>query len=569
MTGPRAYQLEEAQAPRSRRDRTYFDRWDLAAVLALTAVAFVLRFFSPILPDFFLHPLSGPVITNCVSRTPIDASGTSGTLCGLAYPFNRGYPDANGQLSPPNGQVFDEIYFPVDAYNDVKGMELCGPTTVNCRFNYFDPEPPLAKLMIAAGEWGYGWYRAHFEGATGDYIDLGFNTFGWRIAACLFGTLCIPMMYLFARRLWPNRLFAIAAATLVCFDGMFFIQSRIGMIDIFPIFFILCAYFLYLVHVQSRTARSSLVSLVALGTILGIGIAAKWIVLAAYASIILLLVVRAIRRNVDFNVGPPGRPIWSWGRAEGTTIPGDVYWPSYLSVAIIALVVIPLGIYIASWYPFFARGQFHNLADLIDYQKASYIYHATLKATHPYGSQWWSWPLLSRPVLYYAEYTNLGTDQFTGQPLISRMADLGNPLIWWTSLPCVISLPYFIVRHRSFPATVILLGFLTQYLPWSQISRVIFMYHMFGGLIFMILALAFVLTQVAERMRRPHGELMVAAFLGTTVLFFGYFYPVWTGVPISQSAYFEGSGTPPWGPKTWLVNCRDLPPAQAQLFCWN
>jgi len=569
VTGPRAYQLEEAPAPRARRDRTYFDRWDLAALLALTAVAFVLRFFSPILPDFFLHPLKGPLITNCVSNTPVDPTGGTGTLCGLAYPFNRGYPDANGQLSPPNGQVFDEIYFPVDAYDDVKGIELCRPTTQNCRFNYFDPEPPLAKLIIAGGEWGYGWYLAHFTGAAGDYIDLGFKTFGWRIAACLFGTLCIPMMYLLARRLWPNRLFAIAAATLTCFDGMFFIQSRIGMIDIFPIFFILCAYFLYLVHVQSRTVTSSIVSLVALGTILGIGIASKWIVLAAYASILLLLVVRAIRRNVDFNIGPPGRPYWTWGRAEGTTIPGGVYWPSYLSVAILALVVIPLGIYVASWYPFFARGQFHDLADLIDYQKASYLYHATLKATHPYGSQWWSWPLLSRPVLYYAQYTGLGIDQFTGQPLISRMANLGNPWIWWSSLPCVVSLPYFIVRYRSFPATVILLGFLSQYLPWSLISRVIFMYHMFGGLIFMVLALAFVLTHLAEKLRRPQRELLVAAYLGMAVLSFGYFYPVWTAVPISQSAYFEGPGTPPWGPKTWFVNCRDLPPAQAQLFCWN
>jgi len=127
-----------------------------------------------------------------------------GTLCGLAYPFNRGYPDQNGDLSPPNGQVFDEVYFPVDAYNDVKGIELCRPSTTDCRFNYFDPEPPLAKMFIAGGEWGYGWYRAHFEGAKGEYIDLGFNTFGWRIAACIFGILCIPMMYLFARRLWSN-----------------------------------------------------------------------------------------------------------------------------------------------------------------------------------------------------------------------------------------------------------------------------------------------------------------------------------------------------------------------------
>lgn len=569
MTGHQAYELEEADAPPTRRGGIYFDRWDLVWVLGLTVVAFVLRFFSPILPDIFVNPLQGPVITNCVSHTPVTASGTPGTLCGLAYPFNRGYPDPNGQLSPPNGQVFDEIYFPVDAYDDIKGVELCRPTSTNCRFNYFDPEPPLAKLIIAGGEWGYGWYRAHFTGATGDYIDLGFNTFGWRIAACLFGTLCIPMMYLLARRLWPNRLFAIAAATLVCFDGMFFIQSRIGMIDIFPIFFILCSYFLYLLHIQSRTAKSSLISLAALGTMLGIGIASKWIVLAAYASIVLLLVVRAIRRNVDIHIGPAGRPWWSWGRGEGPTIPGNAYWSSYLSVALVAMIVIPVAIYVASWYPFFARGQFHTMADMISYQKASYIYHATLKATHPYGSPWWSWPLLSRPVLYYAEYTGLGVDKFTGQPLISRMADLGNPWIWWTSLPCVASLPYFIVRYRSFPATVILLGFMSQYLPWSLISRVIFMYHMFGGLIFMILAVAFVLTHLATNYRPPGRQLFVAAYLGTAVLFFGYFYPIWTGVPISQGAFFEGSGTPPWGPKTWLVNCRDLPLSQPQLFCWN
>jgi hypothetical protein len=570
VKGPPTYKLAVPEATPALREATYFDRWDLVAILALTAVAFILRFFSPIMPDFFVHPFQAPAITNCVSHTPVNPQGDPGTLCGLAYPFNRGYADTNGQLSPPNGQVFDEIYFPVDAFDDVKGMQHCKPTTTGCTFNYFDPEPPLAKEFIAAGMWGYGWYRAHFQGATGDYIDLGFNTFGWRIAACLFGTLCIPMMYLLSRRLWPNRLFAIAAATLACFDGMFFIQSRIGMIDIFPIFFILLSYFLYLVHIQSRTTRASLASLVALGIVLGIGIASKWIVLAAMASIVFLLVVRAIRRHVDIHVGPQGAPIWSWGRGEGPAVPGGVYWPAYLAVAAVALVAIPLAIYVESWYPFFARGQFHNLADLIDYQRQSFTYHATLTATHPYGSPWWSWPLLSRPVLYYAEYSNLGLDHWTGQQLVARMENLGNPWIWWTSLPCVLSLPYFIVRHRSFPATVILLGFITQYLPWSHISRVLFMYHMFGGLIFMVLALAFVLVYVAQKLEPLGRRVLVANHLAVAVLFFFYFYPVWTALPISGPAYFIGPDTPPWGPKTWFVNCKDnLPASQPQLFCWN
>ncbi len=538
-------------------------------------MGFVLRFYSPIMPDFFLHPFQGPLVTNCVQGAPVDAEGDPGTLCGLAYPFNRGYcptvpasgARCNQPLSPPNGQVFDELYFPFDAYFDFKAMEVCRPTSVDC-YNYFDPEPPLGKLIIGSGEWAYGWYRSHFEGAKGDYIDLGYNTFGWRIAACLFGTLCIPMMYLFARRLWPKRLFAIAAATLVCFDGLFFLQSRIGMIDIFPIFFILLSYFLYLVHVQSASPRASIISLFLLGIALGLGISAKWIVLAAYASIVFLLVVRAIRRNVAFHVGPTDRPIWSWGRGVGPAIAGGVPWRQYLTLALVALVVIPVAIYVASWYPFFARGQFHTLADLITYQRESFSYHATLTATHPYGSPWWSWPFLARPVVYYAEY-ELGTDQFTGQPLMSFIYNLGNPWIWWTSLPCLVALPYFAIRHRSFPAAVILIGFITQFLPWAQITRVLFLYHMFGGLIFMILALAFVLAYVAERMPGA-GRGLLVAHLGVAVAFFFYFYPVWTALPMSQSAFFFGPGTPPWGPKIWLVfGCNaELPPAEPQLWCW-
>jgi hypothetical protein len=548
--------------------RRYFDHWDAIALLALTVVAFVLRFYSPIMPDFFLHPFQGPFVTNCVQNTPIDAKGDPGTLCGLAYPFNRGYADQSGNLSPSNGQVFDEVYFPVDAYDDIKGIELCKPTTQDCQYNYFDPEPPLAKMFIAAGEWGYGWYRAHFEGAKGDYIDLGFNTFGWRIAACLFGTLCIPMMYLLARRLWPNRLFAIAAAVLVCFDGMFFVQSRIGMIDIFPIFLILLAYFLFLVHLQSRTPKASLISLAALGLVLGIGIASKWIVLAAWASMIFLLVARAVWRKF-------GRP------SEEHPIPGGAPLRFYLVVAVLAFLDIPVLMYVTSWLPFFDRGQFvahwdqlftHPwlvLGDIGDYNYQSYEYHAHLTATHPYGSPWWSWPFLSRPVLYYAEYTGLGVDQFTGQPLVAWMSNVGNPWIWWTSLPCVLSLPYFIIRHKSFPATVILLGFITQYLPWSQISRVIFMYHMFGGLVFMILALAFVLAQIAERVPRT-GTRILVGHLAVAVAIFFYFYPVWTALPISSSALNFSSGTPFWGPKIWLVHCiPDLPPEKPQLWCWS
>jgi len=533
-------------------------RIDVVALVAMTVVAFVFRFFSPILPNFIADPFGGSPITDCVPNTPIDATGDLGTLCGLAYPFTRGYPDASGNLSPPNGQVFDEVYFPVDARDDVKGMESCKSTMPTgfqagaCQYNYFDPEPPLAKTVIAAGEVGYGWFRATFQGARGDYVDLGFNTFGWRIAVCIVGTLCVPLIYLLAMRLWPNRVFALAASVFVCFDGMFFIQSRIGMIDIIPVFMILLCYYLFLVHLQSRTPSTSLASLVVLGVAIGAGVSAKWIVLAAFASILFFLFLKIA---------------WTWWTEGELELPGGASFSAYAVTALVAFVALPTLIYIGSWYPFFARGQFHTLADLIQYNKDAYEYHAHLVATHPYGSPWWSWPLLARPVLYYAEYSGLGKDQFTGQPLFALIYNLGNPWIWWTSLPCVASLPYFIIRHRSFPAAVILVGFLTQYLPWAPITRVLFIYEMIGGLIFMVLALAFVLGQLAEHWPR-WGRGIALAHLGLAVTFFLYFYPMWAAVPISESAWSPGPGTPVWGAKRWFANCNEHPELHPAIFCW-
>jgi dolichyl-phosphate-mannose-protein mannosyltransferase len=529
-------------------ERLRLDRLDLVAMAALLAVAFVLRFFSPLMPDLFTGKL-GP-ISNCVTDTPVDTQNHSGTLCGLAYPFQRSYAQPGQPPSPPNGQVFDEIYFGTFAHDDLKGIA------------YFDPEPPLSKLIIASGEWLTGWWRATFQGAHGDYADLGFDTFGWRIMSVIFGSLCVPMMYLFARKLWPNRLFAITAATLVCFDGMFFVQSRIGMIDIFPIFLIMLAYTVFLVHLESRSERDAIVTLLLTGVAIGLAVAAKWVALAALATIVFFLVMRPVLRRVGIGLGEDREGSWRWGLSDGPDHPGGARSSLYVPTALLAFVLIPIVIYVVSWTPFFVRGQFHTLADLWDYQKQAYIYHATLTATHPYGSPWFSWPFLYRPVAYYYEYAGLGFDSITHHSLVAGIIDVGNPLIWWASIPAVLALPYFVLRHRSFPAALILVGFITQYLPWARITRVIFLYHMFGGLIFMILALAFVLVrmQQAGPVRIDFfGErlvlrtrFLVPAFLVLVIAVFTYLYPVWTGLPISDQSYLSGFPLGKMWLRTWI-----------------
>ena len=522
-------------------DRLAIDQVDVVLMTGFLLLAFVLRYFSPLMPDIFSGKLNP--ISTCVTNTPVDAQSHTGTLCGIAYPFQRNYAAPGQPASPPNGQVFDEIYFGVFAHDDLKGI------------SYFDPEPPLSKLIIASGEWLYGWWRATFEGAHGNYADLGFNTVGWRVMSVVFGSLCVPMMYLFARKLWPNRTFAIAVATLTCFDGMFFVQSRIGMIDIFPIFLIVLSYTLFLVHLGSRSERDAIVTLLLTGVALGLAVSAKWISLAAMATIVFFLVMRPVLRRVGISLVEGS---WRWGLREGPDLPGGARPGLYVPTAVLAFAWIPLAIYLASWTPFFTRGQFHSVSDLIEYQKQAYIYHATLTATHPYGSPWFSWPFLYRPVAYYYEYQGLGVDAVTRQPLVAGIVDLGNPFIWWASIPAVLSLPYFVLRHRSFPAALILVGFVTQYLPWSRITRVIFLYHMFGGLVFMVLAVAFVLVRMqqagpiridfwGDRVVLP-TRYLVPAYLAVVIVAFLYFYPVWTGLPISNQSYLNGF---PFG-KMWL-----------------
>jgi dolichyl-phosphate-mannose--protein O-mannosyl transferase len=57
------------------------------------------------------------------------------------------------------------------------------------------------------------------------------------------------------------------------------------------------------------------------------------------------------------------------------------------------------------------------------------------------------------------------------------------------------------------------------------------------------------------------GKWLVYAHLAVAILFFAYFYPVWTGTPIADRAYLSGF---PVG-KMWFSNCLPQP---AFPGCW-
>src|SRR3984957_17674289 len=112
-------------------------RFDVIAVIALVVLAFGLRFASPIFPDFLSgtgtvnaygvgYPTTGGSSAECTT-VPVGPAGVVGGV-------KVNHIDIN-----VCGYVFDEIYFPVDAAKDLRQPAE----------SYFDPEPPLAKLLMA------------------------------------------------------------------------------------------------------------------------------------------------------------------------------------------------------------------------------------------------------------------------------------------------------------------------------------------------------------------------------------------------------------------------------------
>jgi dolichyl-phosphate-mannose--protein O-mannosyl transferase len=511
-----------ASAPgRRQADRTRWwrlDRHDLYWLIALTLMAGILRFGSPIFLDIFSHP---------GSAAPISAWGIGHNYQDPSLP-GLGKPNT---IAPDSPFIFDELYFANDAHDDLLGKD------------YFDPEPPFAKLIIAIG------------------IQLfGFNSFGWRFMPALFGTALIPLIYLLARQLLQVRFFAIAAGVFTAFDGMTFVESRTAVIDIIPITLAVLSYVLFQLHlnVQSRSARRWLIVLT--GVVLGLAIGAKWTTLAAYGTIVVLLALRLALRWTRYDSATAGIALLSLA-----LLPVTVYGLTFIRYLTITHGITNLPQPALSLAPFhFDPGG--AWTELREWHWQTWHYHVTLTAPHIFYSPWWSWPLDFRPVVYYYSSAGLGQDQSTGTGLVAEIFNLGNPLIWWgatLSLAGLINgLAALIIDYRRrrdedrdsrdlagpvdqrlYATLFILLAFAAAWLPLSRVPRGLFLYHMLGGLPAMILALALALTYIRSLRgslggwaANLSGNVPAVAYLVMVIGFFLYFYPLWTGLPLSPDA---------------------------------
>jgi hypothetical protein len=126
-------------------------------------------------------------------------------------------------------------------------------------------------------------------------IDTGSHAFAWRLPGVLAGVLMAASLYVLARILFARRSVAVAVAAFVILDGMFFVQSRIGMNDVYVGLFIVAAYTVFAAIWTGwwRGRFAFWIAMPIIGLLLGLALASKWVAAYAIGALILLLLIRS------------------------------------------------------------------------------------------------------------------------------------------------------------------------------------------------------------------------------------------------------------------------------------
>jgi dolichyl-phosphate-mannose--protein O-mannosyl transferase len=495
------------------------------------------------------------------------------------------------RLGDPHGCYFDEVYFPTTGAEILQGRDDAWDF-----YGHENTHPPLSKDLMAIGEAIFGRYdlKGGENNCWGDEADKAKKTsnswayepFGYRFPGALAGVFSVIFMYLLARKLLNSEIGALASAFLLSIDGLVLAQSRIATPDTFVLCFVLGSmYFM-------ATKRWLWA-----GVFLGAAASTKWNGAFLLLPIVMFFAaqvwdqrrrlvpeprLREAERVLAVGLAAIALGVVLFGAAgvaKGGVYPivllvGGV--PAVLGVFVIVggiiailtdsklfasdrgrmyvrvaaafplfFILLPALIYVASYTPMFFNGG--GLNHMIDLNRAAYEFHSSLRSHHGYQSQFWSWPIDERPVYFY-----LGPGQ-------ERIYNLGNPIIFWMSIPALFytlwqGLLWVRVRveegsrvrffgrihEEQLVPFFIIITYLGFWLALVTQGRALFLYHYQQAFAMAVLALGFTTARLWDH-PHPWSRNIVIGFLAVCFVTFVYFYPHWTAIDVPgwlDNSYF-------------------------------
>jgi dolichyl-phosphate-mannose-protein mannosyltransferase len=479
------------------------------------------------------------------------------------------------RLSVPNAIIFDETYYAKDAWSILKHGVEWNWITVSSNPNYVNDQitaghysaslfqscsgtgcgeyivqPEVGKLLIAVGEWLFG-----------------LTSFGWRFAPAIFGTLAILVMCRVARRLTRSTLLGCTAGLLLSLDGLEFVLSRTAILDIFLMFFVLAAFGCLVV--DRDVSRARLAEAMVLrptdeaGPQLGIR---KWRVGAG----ILIGLAGGTKQDAVWYVFAFIGLCIAWDIGARRT----VGLRSYVRGALVrdgkwlplTLGVIPLVTYVLTWTNWLVTNTGYNrdyaqsvgvnipvispLYSLLNYHEQIFQFMDGLSTRHPYESQPWDWFFITRPVAFYwntysdASGLHVAKAGTTG-PWVQEVLAIGNPAIWWVSVPAMAFCLFWWLTRRDWRAGAALLCVAAGWATWLPfVSRTKFFYYALEFepffIICIVLCLGLIIGPATARLtRRAIGSALVGIYVLAVLALFWYFYPILAGEIIPYSDWLS------------------------------
>ncbi|HEV3153536.1 MAG TPA: phospholipid carrier-dependent glycosyltransferase [Candidatus Baltobacteraceae bacterium] len=463
----------------------------------------------------------------------------------------------------PPDKIFDEVYF-----------ARAAEEYLTRQYIYENTHPPVTKLLITLSTMLFG-------GMHG-----GDNAWGWRFLDVVFGALAVALLYLLARQMSGSRVFGAYAAGLFMFDGMHFVQSRIATPESFVVCFSLATLYGLYGFWNARLQEPALPPPTLERRLAGAGIAtvlsAAIVALRFPHEILAAQIIAGLYALAGFYAV---YRIWAeprilherslrwllvWAVSIALLVSSKWYGVMAFGVALavfvwdrrkfrldfVAAVVVfvTCTVYFAAYTPQFvglrdlpqSAPRAYTLSDVVTMQYNAYEYHKNLRATHPYASQWWQWPLDLRPILYYANYGAAGKTSTA-----AMIYTLPNPLILWLGLLTVPLVGYWGVRERNRTFVLVVLTYAAQWLPWIGSPRIAFAYHFYVNIPLICICTAFTAQRLAARASEsPRVQnwvrVGIAVYFASVAAAFAYFYPILAAVAIPTQAWLQRMWLKSW-----------------------
>jgi dolichyl-phosphate-mannose--protein O-mannosyl transferase len=483
----------------------------------------------------------------------ITAIGAAVRLVGLGNSTDAGTP------------LFDEKYYAIQAQEILRN----GGVEDNQGFGVV-VHPPFGKQLIAIGEW-----------------LMGYTPTGWRLASAVAGIVSILLIIRVVRRMTRSTLLGGIAGVLMICDGVSHVQSRSALLDIFQAVFVLGAFACMIADRDQVRAR--LASAVADGSIAtswaGNALGARW---WRFGAGVLLGLTTAVKWSGAYWIVAFGVLTVIWDitarREAGIRRPVRAVVRRDLGPNLWALGVIPVITYIATWWAWFASetvwprhtlvavesnrsdwksGGLYDIASawsntlwqwtwkMLDFH--SHLLTPTDPAKrHPWESKPWTWPLGTRPVLYYSPANGEGCGDGRTD-CVRRIFLIGTPALWWIALFVMIWALWKAIGRMDWRYAAVLVAYGAGYLPWfTNLDRQMYFFYATPLAPFLIIGITLVLGDILGRAsvgveRRLTSVAVVAIYVGLVVANFIWLWPILNGDSITPERLQMETWLPSWG----------------------